>query len=50
MNSPMLYSKLAALERKLYGKMVVITSYFRDELQSLKKDHYDLIDQHVTAQ
>ena len=37
MNSPMLSSKLTALETKMCGKMMVITSYFRDELQSLKK-------------
>ena len=40
MNSPMLCSKLAALETKMCGKMMVITSYFKDELQSLKNDHY----------
>ena len=37
MNSPMLSSKLNALETKMCGKMMVITSYFKDELQSLKK-------------
>ena len=40
MNSPMLCSKLTALETKMCGKMMVITSYFKDELQSLKNDHY----------
>ena len=40
MNSPMLSSKLTALETKMCGKMMVITSYFKDELQSLKNDHY----------
>ena len=33
----MLCSKLATLETKMCGKMMVITSYFKDELQSLKK-------------
>ena len=37
MNSPMLSSKLTALERKMCDKMMVLTSYFKDELQSLKK-------------
>ena len=37
MNSPMLSSELTALETKMYGKMMVITSYFKDELQSLKR-------------
>ena len=40
MNSPMLSSKPTALETKMCGKMVVITSYFKDELQSLKKYYY----------
>ena len=40
MNSPMLSSKPTALEKKMCGKMVVITSYFKDELQSLKKYYY----------
>ena len=40
MNSPMLCSKLTALETKMYGKMMVIASYFKVELQSLKNDHY----------
>ena len=40
MNSPMLSSKLTALETKMCGKMMVITSYFKDELQSLKKYYY----------
>ena len=33
MNIPMLISKLTALETKMCGKMMVITSYFKDELQ-----------------
>ena len=37
MNSPMLSSKPTALETKMCGKMMVITSYFKDELHSLKK-------------
>ena len=37
MNSPMMSSKLTALETKMCGKMMVFTSSFRDELQSLKK-------------
>ena len=37
MNSPMLSSKLAALVTKMCGKMIVITFYFKDELQSLRK-------------
>ena len=37
MNSPVLSSELTALETKMYGKMMVITFYFKDELQSLKK-------------
>ena len=36
MNSLMLSSKLTALETKMYGKMMVIKSYFKDKLQSLK--------------
>ena len=40
MNSPMLSSKPTALETKMCDKMVVITSYFKDELQSLKKYYY----------
>ena len=41
MNSPVLCSKLTALETKMCGKMmVVITSYFKDELQSIKNDYY----------
>ena len=40
MNSLMLSSKLTALETKICGKMMVITSYFEGELQSLKNDHY----------
>ena len=40
MNSPMLSSKPTALETKMCGKMMVITFYFKDELQSLKNDHY----------
>ena len=37
MNSLMLSSKLTALETKMYGKMMVIKSYFKEKLQSLKK-------------
>ena len=33
MNSPMLSSKLTALETTMCGKMMVITSYFKDEFQ-----------------
>ena len=33
MNSPMLSSKLIALETTMCGKMMVITSYFKDEFQ-----------------
>ena len=40
MNSPMLTSKLIALETKICGKMMVITFYFKDELHLLKNDHY----------
>ena len=29
LNSPMLCSKLTALEKQMYGKILVITSYFR---------------------
>ena len=32
MNSPMSSSKMTALETKMCGKMMVITSYFKDEL------------------
>ena len=31
-NSPMLCSKLTALEKKVCGKMMLITSYFKNEL------------------
>ena len=40
MNSPILSSKLTTMETKMCGKMMIITSYFKDELQSLKKDHH----------
>ena len=40
MSNPMFSSKLTALETKMCGKMIVITSYFKDESQSLKNDHY----------
>ena len=40
MNSPMLSSKLTALETKIFGKMMVVTSYFKDEVQSLKKYYH----------
>ena len=40
MNSPMLSSKLTALEIKMCGKIMVVTSYFKNELQSLKKYYY----------
>ena len=40
MNSPMLSSKLTALETKMCGKMMVIISYLKNELQSLKKYYY----------
>ena len=40
MNNPMLSSKLTPLETKMCVKMMVITSYFKDELQSLKKYYY----------
>ena len=33
-------SKLTALEAKMCGKMMVVTSYFKNELQSLKKYNY----------
>lgn len=33
----MLGSKLAFLETKMLGNMIVITSYFKDGLQSLQK-------------
>ena len=36
----LLSSKLTALETKMCGKMMVITSHFKDELQSLKKCDY----------
>ena len=36
MNSSILSSKLTALETKMCGKIMVITSYFKDELKSLK--------------
>ena len=39
-NSPMLNSKLTALEIKMCGKIMVITSYFKNKLQSLKNYHY----------
>ena len=39
-NSPMLSSKLIALETKMCRKMMLITSYFKGELQSLKKYYY----------
>ena len=39
-NSQMLSSKLTPLETKVYGKMMKIISYFKDELQSLKNDYY----------
>ena len=37
MNSPTLGSKLVFLETKMFGKMMVITSYFKGGLQSLQK-------------
>ena len=37
MYGPTLSSRLAFLERKMCGKTIAITSYFKDELQSLKK-------------
>ena len=40
MKSSMLSSKLTALETKMCGKMMVIISYLRNELQSLKKYYY----------
>ena len=40
MNSPMLSSKLTALETKMCGKMMVVKYYFKNELQSLKKYKY----------
>ena len=40
MNSPALSSKLAALETKMCGKMMVVITDFKDELQSLKKYYY----------
>ena len=36
----MLSAKLTALEAKMRGKMMVITSYFKDELQLMKKYYY----------
>ena len=52
MNSPMLSSKLTALETKMCGKMMVVTSYFKNEWHSLNKSNYvmHLIDLCVTAQ
>ena len=44
MTSLMLSSKLTALEIEMSGKMMVITSYFKDELQSLKNNQMHLID------
>ena len=40
MSSPMLSSKLTALETKMCGKMMVVKYYFKNELQSLKKYKY----------
>ena len=40
MNSPMLSSKLTALETTMCGKMMAFTSNFKDELQLLKKYYY----------
>ena len=40
MNSSMFSSKLTALETKICGNMMEITSYFKDELQLLKKYYY----------
>ena len=40
MNSSMLCSKVTALERKMCGKMMVVTSYFNDKLQSLENVYY----------
>ena len=40
MNSPVLSSKLTALETKIFGKMMVVASYFKDEVQSLKKYYH----------
>ena len=37
----MLSSKLASLKTKIYGKMIAIASYFKDELPLLKKDSSD---------
>ena len=36
----MLSPKLAFFETKICDKRMAITSYFKDELQSLRKDHY----------
>ena len=41
MNSPTLNFKLAFLETKIWGKKIEITSYFKGELQSLKKESSD---------
>ena len=40
MNSPLLSSELTTLETKICDKMMVIRSYFKDELQLLKKYYY----------
>ena len=40
MNRANLSSKLTALEIKMCGKMMVITSYFKTEFQSFKKYYY----------
>ena len=40
MNSPMLCSELTVLKTKMCGKMMVVTSYFKNELQSMKKYNY----------
>ena len=50
MNSPVLSSILTALETKIFGEMMVVTSYFKDEVQSLKNIIMHLIDLCVTAQ
>ena len=34
----MLSSNLVSLETKVWGNMMTITSYFKEELQSLKKE------------
>ena len=41
MSSSMLRSKLTAFETKMCGKRMIITFYFKNDLQSLKKDHYE---------